>query len=174
MQCEDQQGQGDEPLLAIHREREAGRETFLDCRRSVGAVFPERFPAVFGACMAAGIDPRTELIPVAPAAHYHMGGIVTDIWGRSTVPGLSACGECASTGAHGANRLASNSLLESAVFAARIAQRLFRFSTGEQPYELNKVFARMLTDADLLEDANGQRRTLYSLRHTYATLELHS
>jgi len=58
------------------------------------------------------------------------------------------------------------------IFAARIAQRLFRFSTGEQPYELNKVFARMLVDADLLRDANGQRRTLYSLRHTYATLEL--
>jgi len=109
---------------AIHREREAGRGTFLDCRDSVGSLFPERFPAVFGACMAAGIDPRVAPIPVAPAAHYHMGGIVTDVWGRTTVPGLSAFGECASTGAHGANRLASNSLLESAVFAARIATRL--------------------------------------------------
>ena len=109
---------------AIHRERAAGHSTFLDCRDSVGRAFPERFPTVFGACMAAGIDPREAPIPVAPAAHYHMGGIVTDTFGRSTVPGLSACGECASTGAHGANRLASNSLLESAALAARIASRL--------------------------------------------------
>lgn len=152
---------------AIHREREAGRETFLDCRRSVGAVFPERFPAVFGACMAAGIDPRTELIPVAPAAHYHMGGIVTDIWGRSTVPGLSACGECASTGAHGANRLASNSLLESAVFAARIASRLRdsdlpprRHGRAEPPARLevanlNELRAGMSRHCGVLRDAKG-------------------
>ncbi len=74
--------------------------------------------------MSAGIDPRVTPIPVAPAAHYHMGGIATDIWGRTTLEGLSAVGECASTGAHGANRLASNSLLEAVVFAHRIAERL--------------------------------------------------
>lgn len=109
---------------AIHAERIAGRGAFLDCRRSIGAEFPSRFPTVFAACQSAGIDPRVQPIPVAPAAHYHMGGIVTDVWGRSTVAGLSACGECASTGAHGANRLASNSLLEAVVFATRIADRL--------------------------------------------------
>jgi L-aspartate oxidase len=109
---------------AIHAERVAGRGAFLDCRNSVGQYFPARFPTVFNACQQAGVDPRTQLIPVAPAAHYHMGGIATDVWGRSTVPGLSACGECASTGAHGANRLASNSLLEAVVFAQRIAERL--------------------------------------------------
>ncbi len=71
--------------------------------------------------MDAGIDPRTELIPVAPAAHYHMGGIATDLRGRTTVEGLWAAGEVASTGLHGANRLASNSLLEAVVFGARVA-----------------------------------------------------
>ena len=71
--------------------------------------------------MAAGIDPSVTPIPVAPAAHYHMGGIATDMHGRSSLPGLWAVGECASTGLHGANRLASNSLLEGLVFGARVA-----------------------------------------------------
>ena len=114
----------DEVARAIHTERASGRPACLDTREAVGEAFPEHFPTVFAACQSAGIDPRTDLIPVAPAAHYHMGGIVTDLWGATSVPGLSACGECASTGAHGANRLASNSLLEACVFAERIAQRL--------------------------------------------------
>jgi L-aspartate oxidase len=109
---------------AIHIEREAGRGAFLDARAAIGPHFPRSFPTVFEACMSAGLDPRIAPIPVAPAAHYHMGGIVTDIWGRSTIARLSAVGECASTGAHGANRLASNSLLEAVVFAHRIAERL--------------------------------------------------
>lgn len=109
---------------AIHAERVAGRGAFLDARKAVGERFPHHFPTVFAACMDAGIDPRTALIPVAPAAHYHMGGIATDVWGQTTLDGLWAVGECASTGAHGANRLASNSLLEAVVFAARIAERL--------------------------------------------------
>jgi L-aspartate oxidase len=109
---------------AIHSERESGRGALLDCTNAVGAHFPEHFPTVFGACMKAGIDPRSQPIPVAPAAHYHMGGVLTDMWGKTALPGLSAVGECASTGAHGANRLASNSLLEAVVFAHRIAQRL--------------------------------------------------
>lgn len=109
---------------AIQSERSAGRGAFLDAREAVGAAFPDHFPAVFAACRAAGLDPRFDLLPVAPAAHYHMGGVATDLWGRSTVSGLSALGECASTGAHGANRLASNSLLEAVVFADRIARRI--------------------------------------------------
>lgn len=109
---------------AIHAERTAGRGAFLDARKAVGAKFPEHFPTVFAACMQAGLDPRVSPIPVAPAAHYHMGGIVVDVWGKTTLEGLWAVGECASTGAHGANRLASNSLLEAVVFANRIAARL--------------------------------------------------
>jgi L-aspartate oxidase len=109
---------------AIHQERMAGRGAFLDARDAIGAKFPEHFPTVFAACMSAGVDPRLAPIPVAPAAHYHMGGVATDVWGRTSVEGLWAVGECASTGAHGANRLASNSLLEAVVFAHRIAARL--------------------------------------------------
>jgi L-aspartate oxidase len=85
----------------------------------VGAHFPDEFPAVFAACLSGGVDPRVQPIPVAPACHYHMGGIVTDANGATSLPGLFAAGECASTGVHGANRLASNSLLEAAVFGAR-------------------------------------------------------
>jgi L-aspartate oxidase len=104
---------------AIHGERSAGRGAFLDAREAVGEAFPHEFPAVFAAAMGGGVDPRTAPIPVAPAAHYHMGGIWTDRDGRTSLPGLFAAGECASTGVHGANRLASNSLLEAAVFGAR-------------------------------------------------------
>jgi L-aspartate oxidase len=105
---------------AVYREVMSGRGAFLDCR-PLGAKLAPHFPTVFAACRSAGIDPVREPIPVAPAAHYHMGGILTDAQGRTTVDGLWACGEVASTGAHGANRLASNSLLEAVVFGARIA-----------------------------------------------------
>ena len=97
---------------AVHAQIVAGRGAFLDATQAVGADFPEQFPAVFAACMAAGVDPRTMPIPVAPAAHYHMGGVSADAEGRTSLEGLYAVGECASTGVHGANRLASNSLLE--------------------------------------------------------------
>lgn len=113
---------------AIHAERQRNGGAWLDCRDAIGRRFPEAFPTVFASCIAAGVDPRNSPIPVAPAAHYHMGGVATDLSGRTNVTGLSACGECASTGAHGANRLASNSLLESVVFAARIADRLLNMS----------------------------------------------
>jgi L-aspartate oxidase len=104
---------------AIHAERLAGRGAFLDARQAVGEHFAEEFPAVFAACLGGGVDPRVQPIPIAPACHYHMGGIVTDADGRTSLAGLFAAGECASTGVHGANRLASNSLLEAAVFGAR-------------------------------------------------------
>ena len=98
-----------------------GGRVFLDATEAVGDAFPNRFPTVFGLCMADGIDPRKDPMPAAPAAHYHMGGISTDLGGRSTLPGLWAVGEAARTGVHGANRLASNSLLEGAVFGRRAA-----------------------------------------------------
>jgi L-aspartate oxidase len=104
---------------AIHEEIGAGRGAFLDARGAVGERFPEEFPAVFAACMAGGVDPRVQPIPIAPAAHYHMGGIAADADGRTSLAGLFATGECASSGVHGANRLASNSLLEAAVFGTR-------------------------------------------------------
>ena len=100
----------------------AGRGAYLDCRTAIGSHFEQMFPTVHGYCRTAGIDPATDLIPVVPAAHYFMGGILTDADGRSSLDGLWACGEVTSTGAHGANRLASNSLLEAVVFAARIAE----------------------------------------------------
>ena len=106
---------------AIHREITGGHRVFLDCREAIGAEFAAHFPTVYAACMSAGIDPAVQPIPVAPAAHYHMGGIATDARGRASLDGLWAVGECASTGLHGANRLASNSLLEALVFGARTA-----------------------------------------------------
>ena len=101
--------------------RSAGRRAYLDATQAVGADFRERFPTVFAACARFGIDPRVERIPVVAAAHYHMGGIAVDLAGRTSVEGLYACGEVAATGVHGANRLASNSLLESVVYPERIA-----------------------------------------------------
>lgn len=106
---------------AIFNEVSAGRGAWLDARTAIPDMARE-FPTVYSYCQQAGIDPSKDLIPVIPAAHYHMGGIFTDADGRSSLDGLYACGEVTSTGAHGANRLASNSLLEAVVFAARIAE----------------------------------------------------
>ncbi len=114
---------------ALWRRLMAGRRVFLDAREAVGDAFPDRFPTVFELCRRHGLDPRTQPIPVAPAAHYHMGGIAVDGQGRTSLPGLWACGEVASTGVHGANRLASNSLLEALVFGSRVADDL-RASAG--------------------------------------------
>src|SRR5579871_3727776 len=105
----------------VFAEISAGRGAFLDAREALGSRFAEKFPTVHASCLAAGIDPAKRPIPVAPAAHYHMGGIAVDASGRTSLKGLWAAGEVSSTGAHGANRLASNSLLEAVVYAARIA-----------------------------------------------------
>ncbi len=100
---------------------QAGHKVFLDARM-IGARFASRFPAISAICAAAGIAPVTQPIPVRPAAHYHMGGVAVDARGRSSVAGLYAAGEVACTGLHGANRLASNSLLEAAVCGAQAGQ----------------------------------------------------
>ncbi|MBT3070312.1 L-aspartate oxidase [Rhodomicrobium sp. Az07] len=102
----------------VHREIAAGRGAFLDVR---ALDLASSFPTAYEVCTEAGIDPAKQPIPIAPAAHYHMGGVSTDMRGRTSLTGLWACGEVASTGFHGANRLASNSLLEAVVFAARVA-----------------------------------------------------
>ena len=94
---------------------------FLDTRHIALDKFVEHFPNIYEKCKSVGIDVSKDLIPVAPAAHYSCGGIKTDEWGRTSITNLYACGECASTGLHGANRLASNSLLEAMVFAHRSA-----------------------------------------------------
>jgi L-aspartate oxidase len=98
-----------------------GDHVFLDATGIAPAVFARRFPTVSAACALAGVNPTTDPIPVAPAAHYHCGGVLTDLDGRTTVPGLFAVGEVARTGLHGANRLASNSLLEGLVMGERAA-----------------------------------------------------
>ncbi|MFQ6146981.1 L-aspartate oxidase [Streptomyces seoulensis] len=109
------------------RMQEQGAEhMFLDARHFGAEMWEHRFPTILAACRAHGIDPVTEPIPVAPAAHYASGGVRTDSHGRTTVPGLYACGEVACTGVHGANRLASNSLLEGLVYAERIVADIAR------------------------------------------------
>ena len=166
---------------AIHAEREAGRDALLDATKAVGAHFPEEFPAVFAACMSGGIDPRVQPIPVAPACHYHMGGIATDADGRTSLAGLYAAGECASTGVHGANRLASNSLLEAAVFGAR-AGRAAASETdpGTAPVvcigapdlpapALAQLRQAMSRDAGVVRTADGLDRLLHEIDALEAT-----
>ncbi|TAJ70954.1 MAG: L-aspartate oxidase [Phenylobacterium sp.] len=157
---------------AIHAERAVRGGAFLDAREAVGAHFPEEFPAVFAACMAGGIDPRVQPIPVAPACHYHMGGIATDTDGATSLPGLYAAGECASTGVHGANRLASNSLLEAAVFGQRAGRAAAALpppppaphtavTATELPDEaLQTLREAMSRDAGVVRDAAGLVRLL--------------
>lgn len=117
---------------AVFAQAQAGLRPMLDTRAAIGTEIKTRFPAVAQACARAGIDPVREPIPVAAAAHYHMGGVATDANGRSSLPGLWVCGETASTGLHGANRLASNGVLEALVFARRVAQDILLLAdTGE-------------------------------------------
>ncbi len=105
----------------IWNRRAAGEPVYLDLRPVIARRGVDAFPQAMEACRTAGFDPEAGPVPVAPAAHYHMGGILTDPRGRSSIDGLWACGEAAATGVHGANRLASNSLLEALVFARRVA-----------------------------------------------------
>ncbi len=107
---------------ANFRQIEAGHKVFLDTREVLGEKILTAYPTVAKYCAEAGIDPVNDMIPVTPAAHYHMGGVKVDEDGRSSLPGLWVCGEASCTGLHGANRLASNSLLEAVVYGARIAE----------------------------------------------------
>ena len=152
---------------AIESERRAGRGAFLDARGAIGDHFPQAFPAVFARCVAAGIDPRRQAIPIIPAAHYHMGGVETDAVGRTSLDGLFAVGECAATGVHGANRLASNSLLEAAVFGRRAGEAarhavdpgtapLRAMTTPDLPTDdLAELRTRMSRDAGVVRDHAG-------------------
>jgi L-aspartate oxidase len=162
----------------VFAEIAAGRGAFLDARSIKN--FAKRFPTVFAAAKAAGIDPATAPMPVAPAVHYHMGGVLTDAKGRTSLDGLWAAGEVASTGAHGANRLASNSLLETVVFAARIAEDISGLlleakpatwsdeiyvppvvASGESPDE--RLRALMSADVGVIRSGAGLARALDEL-----------
>ena len=111
----------------------ADHRVFLDARQALGADFARHFPGITARCRAAGIDPAIQPIPVRPAVHYHMGGIAVDAEGRSTIDGLWACGEVAASGLHGANRLASNSLLEAVVMAGFVADSIAGTKAGPLP-----------------------------------------
>ena len=131
---------------AVHQQRRSGKGAYLDCRGTLAARMPTHFPTVYNHCKTASIDPATTPIPVAPAAHFHMGGIKTDAKGRTSIAGLWACGEVASTGLHGANRLASNSLLEAVVYAKRIADDISNLSSAPSKTASQKKINRPEVD----------------------------
>ena len=167
--------------IVAELERSGERSVFLDLTPVGWGRLQKRFPGVVATCRAAGIDPRREPVPVAPAAHYAMGGVETDLWGRTLLPGLYAAGETACTGVHGANRLASNSLLEGLVFGARAGQVILNddrrrdLPEGEPPEsqclgaELAATVARqvgewMWADAGIVRERTGLERLLGRLR----------
>jgi len=164
----------------IFAERQLTGQVFLDAR-DMGERFPERFPGIFSLCTARGIDPRVDLIPVTPAAHYMMGGIMTNLAGRSRLAHLYACGEVSRTGVHGANRLASNSLLEGLVFAERIARDLETVPESAAPRRASRWSVPRLPDrgaaqvaADTVRavmwEKSGIDRNARGLRECIATL----
>ncbi|MQA00751.1 MAG: L-aspartate oxidase [Dehalococcoidia bacterium] len=131
---------------AIHREMaaSASAHVLLDITDRSGSWLAARFPQIYRHCLAAGIDMSTDRVPVSPAAHYTMGGVRTNTWGETTVPGLFVVGEAACTGVHGANRLASNSLLETVVFAHRMVERLYSPPDPAPPAPARTADALML------------------------------
>ena len=164
----------------IFREQAGGRRVWLDARK-VGRGFRKRFPGIFALCKARGIDPSRELIPVTPAAHYMMGGIVTDLRGRTSLAQLYACGEVSRTGVHGANRLASNSLLEGLVFAERVARDMIeipkvkgapRRGSWKVPVLRDRGAAQVAADEvrQVMWDYCGIDRTAKGLRLGHARL----
>ncbi len=164
----------------IFRERALGSRVWLDARK-LGASFRKRFPGIFAICQARGINPAKDLIPVIPAAHYMMGGIVTDLIGRSTFEALYACGEVSRTGVHGANRLASNSLLEGLVFAERVARDMItrpkltgapRRKSWDVPMLVDRGAAQVAADdvRSVMWENAGIARTAKGLRNCLSTL----
>jgi len=156
----------------VWRHLAAGHKVYLDARRRPGTAFAKRFPEIAASCRAVAIDPATDLIPIEPAAHYHMGGIAVDASGRSSVPGLWACGETACTGLHGANRLASNSLIEAVICAGWVAESVAGFvGSRHQPQPIalppagDPAAVRDLLSAGVgvLRDAAGLRATITAL-----------
>lgn len=161
--------------IARQMANSGAKHVWLDARAIKD--FSERFPTIYASCHQIGIDPVRDLIPVAPASHYASGGIRTDLNGHSSVPGLYAVGETACTGAHGANRLASNSLLEGLVFGARIAEDIARnLPPFEEPSELDpiEILISPSVRGELqraMSRGAGVVRSAISLKATLATLE---
>jgi len=118
---------------ALWEVQRRGRRTLLDVRAAAESRIESAFPTALRHCLAHGFDPRCEPVPVSPAAHYHMGGVAADTYGRTSLAGLWACGEVSCVGVHGANRLASNSLLDAMVFGARVGRDLRREVRGLPP-----------------------------------------
>lgn len=137
---------------AIVSEMSRTRAVYLDARHFGKAAIKHHFPSIYKYCIEHGLDISEEMIPVAPAAHYFMGGILTGRWGETTLPGLFACGEVASTGVHGANRLASNSLLEGLVFG----QRLYDYTAQGESKELDLEAYRQTSQLPLVEYLPGK------------------
>src|SRR5688572_833630 len=165
---------------AIVRQQRAGARVFLDARK-LAPTFARRFPGILALCKARGIDPRKDLIPVTPAAHYMMGGIATDLCGRSSLERLYAVGEGSRTGVHRANRLASNSLLEGLVFAERVARDIVqvdallavpRPKTWKVPPLLDRGAAQVAADLvrEVMWRDAGVIRTAAGLRSARARL----
>lgn len=127
---------------AVWKHLADGHRVFLDVREKPGPAFGRQFPTIASACGKAGIDPTRDPIPIRPAQHYHMGGVAVDLAGRTSVPGLWACGEVASTKLHGANRLASNSLIEAVVCARWVAESVAGSpGDGGKPAMAPRLFA---------------------------------
>ncbi len=157
---------------AVFRQIVAGEQVFLDTRPALGDAVHKRFPGFSALCASGGLDPARDPIPIRPAAHYHMGGAKVGASGQTTVPGLWACGEVASTGLHGANRLASNSLLEAAVQSAWIAEDIksqpsheaARLETSRRTPAMGQAHAslrrQMDRDVSVVRDAAGLRRAI--------------
>jgi L-aspartate oxidase len=169
---------------AVWSQRESGHHVYLDARH-LGETLRGKFPTVFAACGAHGIDPRFDLIPVVPAAHYHMGGVKVDLHSMTTVRGLYAVGEVACTGVHGANRLASNSILEAVAFGRALGERFSRGGRSDllltvqrsdqtrdvkiAPVNEQLIFNRL---RQLMWASTGIVRTLDGLRNTLEQLQL--
>jgi L-aspartate oxidase len=146
--------------LVARMEATGADRVLLDVTHLERSHIIARFPQIYRFCLDAGLDITREPIPVSPAAHYTMGGVRTNVWGETTVAGLYACGECACTGVHGANRLASNSLLETVVFAQRVVQRTVEAPGGSAPATPD---ARQLSEPKAAEAERPSREAVQSL-----------